>query len=221
LQNITFLGNLHSYPANIDDQLPDTDTTILSILAHEVAHRWLAYIRYPQNGKKSTVLLGRDDAHWSFFFNSHGSFLEGNDISQKSHNSFLTLEPFQRYSDLDLYLMGLLSPSEVQGSFYVDGASNFSPNFPFTSNSDSEAGVKFDGSAIPVQIADVVQANGARKPASAESQRSFQHLFVLIEKSQNPATSDEIAYVDLLRQKWVDFFSRATGKRATIDTNIR
>src|SRR5439155_6233273 len=123
LQNITFLGNLHGYPANIGDLLPDTDTSILSILAHEVAHHWLAYIRYPQNGKKSTVLLGRDDSHWSFFFNSDASFLEGNNISQKSHNSFLTLQPFQRYSELDLYLMGLLSASEVHDSFYVDGAS--------------------------------------------------------------------------------------------------
>jgi hypothetical protein len=221
LQNITFLGNLHGYPANIGDQLPDTDTTILSILAHEVAHRWLAYIHYPQNGKKSAVLLGRDNSHWSFFFNSQASFLEGNDISQKSHNSFITLQPFRRYSELDLYLMGFLSSSEVHNTFYVDGASNFSPDFPFTSTSDAEADVKFDGSAIPVQISDVIQANGARKPGAGQSQTSFQHLFVLIEKNENPATPAEIGYVDSLRKMWEDYFSQATGKRAIIDTNIR
>lgn len=221
LQNITFLGNLHGYPANIVDDLPDTDTSILSILAHEVAHRWLAYIRYPQDGKKSKVLLGRDGVHWSFFLDSQGSFLEGNDISQKSSNSFQTLQPFTRYSDLDLYLMGLLSPAEVHDTFYVDGATNFSPDFPFINSSTPEAGVRFDGTAIPVQIGNVIQANGGRKPAAGQSQNNFTHLFVLIDKHDTPATSDEVAYIDLLRTMWENFFSAATGKRATVDTTIQ
>ncbi len=202
LQNITFLGNIHQYPADLQSPLPDTDTSLLAILAHEVAHRWLSYIKFPLDGRKSEILLGRDDSHWSFFFDSKGSFLEGNQISQRSGNSFITSTPFRAYAPLDLYLMGLLPPDNVPDTFYVTGASNFSPEFQFSESSEPEANVKFSGTAVPVRINEVIAANGARKPNFTASQKEFTHLFILITKSDRPAVPEELQYSDLLRQRW-------------------
>src|SRR5262249_34008991 len=131
---------------------------------------------------------------------------------------FSTGNPYQRYSDIDLYLMGLKSASDVKDSYYVLGPSNFSPNFPFQPESSPEAGVSFNGSAIPVSIDDIVAANGVRKPNSASSQKEFTHLFVLITKKDQPATADEVSYLDMVRSVWTGFFQNATGGAGTVDT---
>jgi hypothetical protein len=221
LQNITFFGDVHQYPSNPDKNLTELDVSLLDIIAHEVAHRWLTYVKVFKDGKRTDNLLGRDKVHWSFFFDSEGSFLEGNQIVPRGSNSFETAKPFQRYSDLDLYLMGLKSASEVRTSFYVDGAGNFSPDFPFRPESSPEENVRFNGSPVAVGINDIVAANGSRKPNSSASQKDFTHLFVLITKADTPATAEQLQYLELVRSTWTSFFSNATGGKATIDTVLK
>jgi hypothetical protein len=218
LQNITFLGNLHQYPGDPSKILADGDVSLLDILAHEVGHRWLTYVKILKDGQRSDNLLGRDRVHWSFFFDSEGSYLEGNQLVEKSSNQFTTASPYQRYSNLDLYLMGFKSESEVKDSFYVEGPSNFSPAFPFQQESSPEPGVSFNGNMNVVRLRDIITANGSRKPNSASSQKNFTHLFVLITKGDQPATPDETAYLDMVRAAWADFFHNATGGVATVDT---
>jgi hypothetical protein len=218
LQNITFLGNLHQYPFDPTAKLPEGDVSLLDILAHEVGHRWLSYIKTSKDGNKSDVLLGRDKSHWSFFLDSQGSFLEGNRILTRGGNSFETGNPYQRYSDLDLYLMGLKPAKEVRDSFYVEGPSNFQPDFPFSPESGPEANVRFKGTPVPVNIDDLIAINGQRKPGAGGAQKTFNHLFVLISKSDQPATPAEIGYLEAVRSLWSEYFHNATGGAATMDT---
>jgi hypothetical protein len=218
LQNITFLGNLHQYPLDPSGQLPEGDVSLLDILAHEVGHRWLSYIKVSRDGNDSDVILGRDKSHWSFFLDSQGSFLEGNQILPRGANSFETGNPYQRYSDLDLYLMGLKRPEEVRDTFYVDGPTNFTPDFPFSPEAGPESNVKFKGNPIPVTIEDIIAVNGPRRPSARGAQTNFRHLFVLITKSDKPATPEEIAYLETVRSLWAEYFNTATGGVATIDT---
>ncbi len=219
LQNITFLGNIHEYPSRPDQTIPDTYTSLLQLLAHEVGHRWLSYAKIQRNGLAQDFLLGRDKSHWSFFLDSDGSFVEGNQINARG-NSFVTSMPFQGYSTLDLYLMGFLKPEGVRNTFIVEGAGRFSPDFPFAPESSPEPDVSFQGSAHTVVIDDIIAANGAREPDSSTSQKSFRHLFVLIVKKETPSTPDELAAVDLLRRQWESFFSDATLGLGKIDTQI-
>jgi hypothetical protein len=219
LQNITFLGNIHEYPSNPNQTIPDTYTSLLQVLAHEVGHRWLAYANVERDGRPQDLLLGRDKSHWSFFFDSDASFVEGNQINTKG-TSFVTSMPFQGYSRLDLYLMGFLKPEDVRDTFIVEGARRFSPDFPFAPESSPEPDVSFQGSAHPVKIDDIIAANGKREPDSSTSQKSFRHLFVLIVKKENPSTSEELAAVDQLRSEWESFFSKATLGLGKIDTQI-
>lgn len=219
LQNITFLGNIHEYPSNPNQTIPDTYTSLLQVLAHEVGHRWLAYAKVQRDGRVQDLLLGRDQSHWSFFLNSDASFVEGNQINSRG-TTFVTSMPFQGYSRLDLYLMGFLKPEDVRDTFIVEGARGFSPDFPFAPESSPEPDVSFQGSAHPVKIDDIIAANGKREPDSSTSQKSFRHLFVLIVKKENPSTSEELAAVDQLRSEWESFFSKATLGLGKIDTQI-
>jgi hypothetical protein len=100
----------------------------------------------------------------------------------------------------------------------VDGAGNFSPNFPFRPESSPESNIQFNGSPIPVSIQDIIAANGSRKPNSSTSQKDFTHLFVLITKIDQPATPEELQYLELVRSTWADFFHNATGGKATMNT---
>ena len=63
------------------------------------------------HGQRSDALLGRDLAHWSFFFDSDASVMEGNDIEDLGGGSFRTVAAVQRYSLLDQYAMGLVPDS--------------------------------------------------------------------------------------------------------------
>ncbi|MCI0415168.1 hypothetical protein L0222_20545 [bacterium] len=218
LQNITFFGNVHQYPSDPSKKLPEGDVSLLDILAHEIGHRWLSYVKLLKNNEESDVLLGRDKTHWSFFFDSDGSFLEGNQIHLRKTNSFETGNPFQRYSDLDLYLMGLNSPEEVRETYYVEGPSSFSPDFPFSAESSPEQNVKFKGTAVPLKIQDIIAANGLRRPNSNGSQKDFRHLFVIVVRAGQLPTPEELAFMELVRASWSDFFFNATAGKASMDT---
>ena len=61
----------------------------------------------------SRALLGRDEAHWSFFFASDASVMEGNDIEDLGGGVFRTVGAVSRYSALDQYAMGLRAESSV------------------------------------------------------------------------------------------------------------
>ena len=57
---------------------------VLSLMGQEIGHRWLAYTTFrDQNGVTSKALLGRDEARWSFFFDSEAWVMEGNDIERR------------------------------------------------------------------------------------------------------------------------------------------
>ena len=86
------------------------ENSTVSVLGQEVGHRWLAFMDFRDHtGARSDALLGRDQAHWSFFFDSDASVMEGNDIEDLGGGSFRTTAAVQRYSRLDQYAMGLVA----------------------------------------------------------------------------------------------------------------
>jgi hypothetical protein len=117
--------------------------------------------------------------------------------------------------------MGFFAPEDVQDTFVVEDASEFSPNFPFSQESAPEPDVSFRGTAVTIHIDDIIAANGSRDPSVSESQKEFRHLFVLIVKKENPFTQEELNSADLLRTSWESFFSRSTEGIASVDTSVR
>src|SRR4029450_10643447 len=124
------------------------ENNTLSVLGQEVGHRWLAYVHFKdRTGTESNALLGRDDAHWSFFFDSDASVMEGNDIEDLGGAQFRTPDAVKRYSRLDQYIMGLIPPSSVPTFFYVE-----SPNSPKVRSDAPSIGVSFTGRGRDVLV---------------------------------------------------------------------
>src|SRR5215471_21109611 len=121
-----------------------------------------------RTGATSNALLGRDLAHWSFFFNSDASVMEGNQIQDLGGGQFRTTDAVRRYSALDQYAMGLIGAPDVPPFFYVEAPQGVSQS----AGSAPQIGVSFTGTRRDVLIADVVAVEGARLPAVVNSPRT-------------------------------------------------
>ncbi len=219
------MGSLSAYPDDPKQRIPVIgENNTLSVMGQESGHRWGIYTQFldPATNEVSDALLGRDGAHWNFFFNSQGSVIEGNDILDKGPGAsprFVTRTPVTRYGEFDQYIMGLRAPEEVAASFLVEqpqGAGSTNPG------RSPQSGVRFDGVRKNISIGDIVAAEGLRKPDQSMAQRSFNFAFVLIVEDGAPPPSDEdIAKVDLIRREWETFFEQGTGYRAAANTELR
>ncbi|KAF0190672.1 MAG: hypothetical protein FD167_6078, partial [bacterium] len=98
------LGSLSQFPSSPNDTFFITNTT-LDVLSHEVGHTWSAFFHFDDNGVSSDELLGRQLAHWSFFFNSNSSELEGNSYQDIGNGQFRINGATSRYNDFELILL--------------------------------------------------------------------------------------------------------------------
>lgn len=191
------------------------------ILGQEVGHRWLAYLSFRDPlGEASAGLLGRGEAHWSFFFDSDASAMEGNEIAELGGGRFETVDFARRYSPLDQYAMGLRAPEEVPPFFYVADPDDFRPDRSYTSASAPEAGVSFTGVKREVRIEDVIAAMGPRVPDAAHSSRVLRQAFILVFDAKAPATPERRAAVARIRARFEAFFREATEGRGQADSSL-
>jgi hypothetical protein len=216
LRSVVVMDWLGKYPDNPTSKFLGENNT-LSVMGQEVGHRWLAYMDFRDHtGVKSDALLGRDLAHWSFFFNSDASVMEGNEISDLGGGQFKTTDAVKRYSRLDQYAMGLIPASSVPAMFYVE-----SPNSSHTRADAPQIGVTFSGTRRDFLIDDVIAVNGTRSPSSAESPRTHRQAFIYVVSNGRTADGGQIAKLDLIRRQWEAFFLQATDGRMTALTRLQ
>lgn len=117
------------------------------------------------------VLLGRDRVHWSFFVHSGGSPLEGNNWRETAPGVFRTEPPTFRFSSLDLYLMGVLAPEDVEPSFLIADPDvgmfrdeNGGTITPSTGPDPGDRGLEIRGRRVDFGVGDIIRANGPRNP---------------------------------------------------------
>jgi hypothetical protein len=219
LQSYTVMDSIGKYPEDPLQVFLGENNTV-SVLGQEVGHRWLAFLEFrDHNGVSSDALLGRDQAHWSFFLDSDASVMEGNDIEDLGGGSFRTTAAVQRYSRLDQYAMGLIPPSQVPTFFYVENPTNVAGGR--TAESAPRVGVTFNGTRRDVLIDDVIAVNGPRVPSSNDSPRTHRQAFVLVVGRGRTADSGQVAKIERIRRAWETFFQQATEGRMTAITTLR
>lgn len=224
LSTFVNMGAVSDYPVSPLAPIPGLQhASLLTILAHEIGHRFLAYpaLVDPETDERSLAILGRQFAHWSFFFNSDASVLEGNSIKDygaEASPRFETIAATQAYSALDQYLMGLIDPSEVPATFLVESPTG-APRLGTAARSP-EVGVTFDGIRKEIRVEDIIAAEGPRRPDASVSQRHFRYGFaVLVEDAQAP-DPDSISKLQRLRANWGAFFNAQVGARATLASDL-
>jgi uncharacterized protein (TIGR03437 family) len=188
------------------------NSTSYTVMSHEIGHRWLAYINWPDaTNPQSGDLLDSPEAHWSFLFNDNASFMLGDQIQNNGNGTFTTIANTLQYQPLDQYLMGLIAPSQVPASFLVTNA-NFSQNtFP-------EDGVNITGTAVPVTIAQIIQANGARLPPSTMSPHSYNVAIVYVLQQGSTLNQSDVTHLQNFQAGYDAYWNTATGGLATMHT---
>ena len=219
LESLAIMDTLAKYPGDPAQRVLNEGST-LAVLAHEVAHRWLAFFDLRNHrGEITGDLLGRDMAHWSFFLDSDASVMEGNDIDDLAGGSFRTVGAMRGFSRLDLYAMGLVRESDVPPFFYVESPVNVTP--PRERESPPTSGVTFSGTRRDVLIQDVVAANGPRSPSAADAPRQHTLAFIYVVGAGRTAAADQVDKLDRIRRAFEPFFRDATGGRMTVETELR
>jgi hypothetical protein len=192
------------------------ENSALGILAHETGHRWLTRIHFiDHNRQVSDALLGRQRAHWSFFADTDGSVMEGNDIQDLGGGSFRTTTITEKYSRLDMYAMGLATAAEVPPWFYVE-----SPIARYDREDATTANVAFTGTRRNVLIQDVIDALGPRLPAAPDSPRIHRQAYIFVRRSSAAQNPQDLSRLSRIRQEFGPFFSRATEGRMTLRTTL-
>lgn len=110
LEGIVFLNDLPYWETRTEE--------LRRAFLHEVGHRWSARV-HALTPEGPLSLTGRENSHWSYFFNSHSSPLEGNTFSPTVPAVTHTISYPERYAPLDLYLMGALPADEVGPLSYL------------------------------------------------------------------------------------------------------
>lgn len=219
LQGVLNMNRLDIYPDNPHAEVLGSFSTV-DVLAHETGHEWLAFVRFDDGGVDSTALLGRGQAHWSFFHDTQASVMEGNGWMDHGDGTFTSVEASQRFSVLDQYLMGLLSPAEVTDFFFIDDPLDTD----HTPASRPEVGVTVAGARHDVNINQVITAEGVREPVAGFSDANptavLRQAFVLVVRPGESVSAADIGKWEAIRAAWEAFFPRATGDRGAIETDL-
>ena len=220
LQSFLNMGPLSNYPPDPTERIPVIgQNNTLSVMGQEAGHRFLVFVRFrdPANQQISSRLLGRDQAHWSFFFNSDASVVEGNRIEDRGMVSprFETIAAVEQYNDFDQYLMGLRDAGEVQPSFLVENSTSLrSPS------SAPSVGVSFDGDRKEIAVDMIIDAEGQRIPHRSVSQKNFNFAFVLLVEAGTTPSVEDLNQLEAIRSQWEDFFNDAVEQRAAARTAL-
>ena len=183
LESFVQMGSLRNYPSDPDQDvgLLGTNST-MDVLGQEAGHRWLAFPLINEGGSVSDEVLGRDLSHWSFFFDSDASDMEGNDIMDLGGDNFETVDATSGFSALDQYFMGLIPPEEVGPMFFVRNGTDFQPGSP------PSIGETFRGQRVDITIQNFIDFEGERVPAAKKAPKTFKMAFVLLAKQGSPAS---------------------------------
>ncbi len=207
LQGTVDVGNIAGLGVSPFDQSKFEET--LDLLAHEQLHRWGALVKFKNpDGTLNTGLLGKDGTHWSYLLDSDGSVLYGNDWQDNKNGTFTSTGGGKYYTNLDLYLMGLIDRTKVPQKTLIENAAIDPTKLP-------EPGAIISGTTKTVTIDDIIAAEGERVPGATDSQKAFKTAFIFITQP-GTFTGNETASIETLRNAWAGRFSALTGGKASI-----
>lgn len=194
---------------------------------HELGHRWGARVRASIDGEESAELLGRQLMHWSFFLDSAASPLEGNAWHSSDGRSFRseTERANADFSLLDLYLMGVATPDEVEPWLLLrpleddtSASARDCRGAPLSASSPPAHCESLTLEAEPSRIAieDVIAVEGERVPA-AVAQRTLDVLVIVLESERLPLSLESCQALDRAVTDNLADFERATRARVALN----
>ncbi len=220
LQGVIWIG-----PIWQDKAVRGGPDSVLGTLAHETAHRWGSTVRFRDDltGDVSEELLG-DGFHWSFFLDTGASPLGGNqwdDIGK----SFFRAVPVDTvtFSQLDLYLMGLLSTEEVAPlrllTHVRDEKDVPGTRFSKVSRRVIEP-VTLKADLREISMKQIIEVEGRRDPEAGFNTREIRQAWIYVSKQLGQISMSDLATLQELQASWSKFFAQATGGRSSVVTRL-
>ena len=199
-------------------KIPPYDYAI-SQIAHEMGHRWAAFVSAKVNG--DTIRLG--PTHWARGLQAPVAFpyqrpveasaMGGSVWQDNLDGTYTQLDddyyvPATGWSYLDLYLMGLIAPSEVPDFFMLR---NLAP-----AGRDANGHPLFRADRTRVTIDDVIAIEGPRLPDVDHAQKNFNTGMVVVVEHGHTPSAELLEKVNGIRVRWMDYWTTTTGHRSTM-----
>ena len=201
-----------------------SDNYISLVFGQELGHAWLAFVYFSQGQGLDNAMLGRSNAHWSFYLNTGGSPVQGHEWVDNGDGTFTAFkQDIYEYSDLDLYLMGLLPPDQVQPWFVLENPSNCvdsaakdggcAPFDAFVFEADSYT---INATRRDITVEDVIAAEGERTPAWPDAPDEFDVSFVVVTRADEVLDEGQKALIDAIIGRSIDIFDAQTRGYARV-----
>jgi hypothetical protein len=206
-----------------DGRMPPYDLA-MSQIGHEMGHRWSAFVSAKVGGE--TIPLG--PTHWArglqapvafpYQRPTEASAMGGSVWQDNFDGTFTQLDddyyvPATGWSYLDLYLMGLITASEVPDFFILRNLT------PAGRDASGRPLVKAD--RVKVTIQDVIAAEGPRLPGVDRSQKKFNTGMVVVVTRGASPSKELIERTNGIRERWIDYWETTTGHRASMTASPR
>jgi len=191
---------------------PDAAFTRLA-LAHELEHRFGVYLPSLLDGRS----LQGDDAgcgrsgHWSWRVDGQGSAMEISDwvgtdptVLERRFVSFNTDVPGGVFSYPDLYLMGYVSPEELDGGVR---------ELRHVETDRCVLGETHQGRVSSFSSADIIAAAGPRVPDHRSAPQHFRVGWIMLHRPGDPPDADELRKAAaILEQQQIDWRVSTLGR---------
>jgi hypothetical protein len=220
--------NIATYRQQLGERTPDGRIPpynyAISQIGHEMGHRWSAFVSAKVGGE--TIPLG--PTHWARGLQAPAPFpyqrpteasAMGGGVWQDNYDgTFTQLDddyyvPATGYSYLDLYLMGLIAPSEVPDFFILRDL--------VPAGTDRNGHSVFKANRTRVTIENVIAAEGPRSPDVDHAQKKFNTGMVVIVGHGKLPSAALIERANGIRARWIDYWETVTGHRASMTATPR
>jgi hypothetical protein len=220
--------NIAAYDHQLGERWPDGHMPpynyAMSQIGHEMGHRWSAFVSAKVNGE--TIPLG--PTHWArglqapvafpYQRPAEASAMGGGVWQDNFDGTYTQLDddyyvPATGWSYLDLYLMGLIAPSEVPDFFILRNLA--------AAGRDANGHPIFKADRTKVTIQNVIAAEGPRLPDVDHAQKQFNTGMVVIVEHGNKPSRELIDRTNAIKDRWVDYWATTTGHRSSMTTKTR
>lgn len=193
----------------------------LSLLLHEVSHRWLFHLGdYDSCGKgfgctrKTGYAINRDGGHYNNLVNTKTN-ISGQSYRDPNGGGSLEMGPVSgycrdnggaslyRFTSMSMYLMGLISSTEAQPLKYYE-----------TTGGWTEQGIPCIEHTFGIN--DVVGLVGQRNPSYPSTQKDFSVAYILLTQQGKTPTSSELSRMQFMSDNFPQRWNEATWYKSTI-----
>src|SRR3569623_1550692 len=180
------------------------------------------------DGADSAELRGRQQQHWSYFLNDGGSPLEGNVWTGAGAGQYVADTPLGpgRFSDLDLYAMGVLPPSAVGTQQLLRPAAPSAATdclaLPLNAMSPPQSCGPYQTQATlgTFGIDDVIAVEGERAPPAGAVPLTVDIAVVVLESGAKPFDLAGCQALTRAVQERIADFATATGGRLLLNNLV-